>query len=143
MRARYLKAFLFLAALAAPSAACAEDAPPPAAAVRNAADNGYETLASELRTLEAALPDKKKELVRLRHRWVVGKGRMPNAEEVKKFEEKQAEGKATYKDNPYVNNNPLSTPGMKRQAYLRKVEEIRRDEERIEKLREEMKRLKR
>lgn len=88
----------------------------------------------ELKAIKLALPAKKKELARLRHKWVVAKGRMPSEEELLEFEEKRAKGKATHNDNPYVNKNPLSTPGPARSAYYQKMDEIKKDEDRVRRL---------
>jgi hypothetical protein len=99
-------------------------------------------LAEELKKLQDGLPAKKKELARLHRKWVVVKGRMPTADELKKFEEKQADGEVKIEDNPYVNNNPLSSPGRHREAYYRKLYEIRNDEERIAALQDRLNALK-
>ena len=89
------------------------------------------TLARELQTIQDALPGKKRELARLRHKWLVAKGRTPSAQEVQDFEQKRAKGATTVADNPYINRNPLSTPAYARTAYFKKLEEIKQDEERI------------
>ena len=84
--------------------------------------------AQELKALQESLAVKKKELARLHHKWTVAKGRVPSKEELKEFEEKRAKGKATMEDNPYINKKPLSSPGLSRQAYYQKLEEVRQDE---------------
>jgi hypothetical protein len=94
----------------------------------------YARLGQELQAVTEALADKKKELARLRHKWLVAKGRTPSAEELKEFEKKRAKGNTTVADNPYINKNPLSAPAYARTAYYKKLEEIRQDEERISRL---------
>ena len=122
-----------LPAAAAPAAAsAASDA---SAAVR-AADQ--ERLKTELTRLRAGLATKRKELDRLHHKWSVVKGRTPTEEEVEAFEKKRAKGTATFKDNPYVNKKPLSSPGPARIAYFKKLEEVRRDEEKVRQLEQEL-----
>ena len=137
-----------------PSAKSAADAPaeptvsPPAPALPAAQKgsglgNGekpaaYQRLADELQQLQAGLAQKKKDLARLRHRWTVAKGRMPTDQEVKEFEQKRLQGKASAQDNPYVNKNPLSTPGRARQAYFAKRDEMVADEERVRQLEREL-----
>ncbi len=98
----------------------------------------YARLSEELKRLEAGLPAKREDLARLRRKWVAVKGRMPTAKEVKEFEKKRAKGEADFEDNPYVNKNPLSSPGIYREAYYKKLNEIRSDEARIAKLKEEI-----
>lgn len=95
-------------------------------------------LAHELEALKDGLPAKKKELARLYHKWMVAKGRTPTEKELKEFEEKRAKGEATYEDNPYVNKKPLSNPAPARVAYYRKLEEVKKDEARIEQLEREL-----
>jgi len=97
-----------------------------------------ERLKTELMSLRAGLAAKKKELDRLHHKWSVVKGRTPTEEEVEEFEKKRAKGKATFKDNPYVNKKPLSSPGPARIAYFKKLEEVRRDEEKLRQLEQEL-----
>jgi hypothetical protein len=92
----------------------------------------------ELKALKESLPLKKKELARLHHKWTVAKGRVPTPEEIKDFEKKRAKGKVSFDDNPYVNKKPLSSPGLARQAYFKKLEEVRRDEERVRRLEQEL-----
>jgi len=98
----------------------------------------YEKLSGELQTLLNGLAVKKKELTRLRRKWIAVKGRMPSQEELQKFEEKKAEGAVSFEDNPYVNKNPLSSPGIYRKAYYEKLNEIKSDEARIATLRKEI-----
>gem|GEM_PF-5731932 len=105
-----------------------------AAPEQAAAQTDRTALAKELAFLEDALPAKKKELARLHHKWVVAKGRVPTAEEVKVFEQKRAQGTAKFEDNPYVNKKPLSTPGRYRQPYYRQLAEVQKDEARINEL---------
>lgn len=88
-------------------------------------------LARELDALREGLPAKKKELARLHHKWQVTKGRTPSKEEIKEFEKKRAEGKATFDDNPYVNKNPLSPTAPARAAYYKKLQEVQKDEARV------------
>lgn len=107
-------------------------APPP----RDPAERGR--LATELKEVREELAVKRKELERLRHKWTVVKGRTPSEEELKEFEKKKREGKATYKDNPYVNKSPLSSPARARSAYFQKLEEVRKDEERARQLEREL-----
>jgi len=104
----------------------------------NAGQAKYEWLSSELQQLESGLPAKKAELARLHRKWVVSKGRMPTADEIKSFEKKSAQGTVTAADNPFVNRSALSTPGRHRAAYFQKLREIRADEERIATLRNEL-----
>lgn len=101
----------------------------------------YARLSRELETLQEELPNKKKELARLHHKWTVAKGRVPTPEELKDFEKKQAKGKAAFEDNPYINKKPLSTPGLARQAYYKKSEDIRNDEDRIRQLQKDLQQL--
>ena len=96
--------------------------------------NGATTPSGELQSIKQALPAKKQELARLYRKWSIAKGRTPTAKEVEEFEKKRAKGKATFEDNPYINKNPLSTPGVARLAYHKKLEEVRKDEERIRQL---------
>lgn len=110
----------------------------PASSEANGVPAEYARLAEELNQLEAGLPAKREELARLRRKWVVVKGRMPSAEELKKYKDKQAKGKATVEDNPYMNKSPLSSPGLYREAYFNKLNEIRGDEARIARLKDEL-----
>ena len=110
----------------APSAAAPEGAaavagttPPPD---RKAA------LAAQLNKVRAELAVEKKELARLRHRWMVKKGRTPTLEEAKSFQKLLAEGKTTERNNPYLAKSPLSAPGSARAAYYKKLEEVQKDE---------------
>ena len=117
----------------APAAApqAVQGAPSP---VTHAVSADQARLSAELQGLREGLEAKKKELDRLHHKWSVAKGRTPSAEEVEEFEKKRAKGKATFKDNPYVNRKPLSSPAPARIAYFKKLEEIGRDEERVRQL---------
>ena len=81
---------------------------------KRAKQEEHARLSLELKEIREALPAKKQELERLHHKWVVSKGRMPTGEELKDFEKKRAKGKATFKDNPYINKKPLSSPGIAR-----------------------------
>lgn len=130
-------------ALSMPCNSGADTGPPSAqaAAEGNAGQVQYERLSSELLQRESGLPAKKAELARLHRKWVVAKGRMPTAKELKKFEEKMAKGQVKSEDNPFVNKNPLSTPGRYRVAYFQKLDEIKADEERIATLRHEIRAL--
>lgn len=110
----------------------------PASSEAKAQPAEYARLAEELNLLEAGLPAKREELARLRRKWVVVKGRMPSAEELKEYKEKQSEGEATVEDNPYMNKSPLSSPGLYRAAYFNKLDEIRSDEARISRLKDEL-----
>lgn len=100
----------------------------------NAVSADKARLSAELQGLRVGLEAKRKELDRLHHKWSVAKGRTPSQEEVEEFEKKRAKGKATFKDNPYVNRKPLSSPAPARIAYFKKLEEIGRDEERVRQL---------
>lgn len=111
-------------------------APSPAS---NVASAGQAGISAELQGLREGLEAKRKELDRLHHKWSVAKGRTPSKDEVEEFEKKRAKGKATYKDNPYVNKKPLSSPAPARNAYYKKLDEIRNDEERVRQLELELK----
>ena len=103
----------------------------------------YEGVAQELKTLREGLAAKKTELAQLRHKWTVTKGRVPTEKELKEFEKKKAKGEAKPEDNPYYNKSPLSSPGRWREAYYKKLEEVRKDEERAATLERELEGLKR
>ena len=120
------------AAVAAPAASAAPD---DSQTVRS---EEKERLEAELKSLQAGLATKKKELDRLHHKWSVVKGRTPTEKEVEEFEKKRAKGTATFKDNPYVNKKPLSSPAPARTAYFKKLEEIGRDEEKVRQLEQEL-----
>jgi hypothetical protein len=94
--------------------------------------------ARELTALREGLAAKKEELAKLHHRWMVSKGRTPTAAELKEFEKKRAKGAVKPEDNPYVTKSALSTPGRWREAYYKKLEEIKRDEERAARLEQEL-----
>ena len=119
---------------------------PPAASLPTGGDTGvkqaqYARLSRELKAIQEALPGKQEELARLRHKWTVAKGRTPTAGELKEFEKKRAKGRVSVEDNPYINKNPLSTPGPARMAYYKKLEEIRKDEESIRQLEKDLSRM--
>jgi len=137
---RTIKLFIVILAFSTPFTARADSGGPSTQTAHdgNAGQTKYERLSNELRQLESGLPAKKTELVRLHRKWVVAKGRMPSAEELKTFEEKSAEGAVKVEDNPYVNKSALSTPGRYRVAYFQILEEIRADEARITTLRNEL-----
>lgn len=90
----------------------------------------YERVSAGLKTLREALTEKRTELAKLHHKWMVSKGRTPTKEELKEFEKKRAKGEVKTEDNPYVNKTPLSSPGHWRAAYYQKLEEIKKEEER-------------
>ncbi|UFS70923.1 hypothetical protein LPW11_01765 [Geomonas sp. RF6] len=98
----------------------------------------YARLRQELKGAETGLVAMREELPKLRHKWVVKKGRTPTEKEIKEFEEKLAKGKAKPEENPYYNQTPLTTPAPARAAYYAKLEEIRRSEERIARLKQEL-----
>lgn len=98
----------------------------------------YKKLSNQLKTLQDGLPAKKDELVKLRHKFVVRKGRVPSAKEIKKFESKRTSGSDTAVQNPYVNKNSLTSVGPARAAYYQKLEEVRMDEARIQQLQKEL-----
>jgi hypothetical protein len=115
--------------------------PPPAPADTTGEDSiraARVRLGEELQKLRDGLPVKREELERLRRKWVTRKGRTPTAEEIKIFNEKKAAGEAKEEDNPFFNKNPLSSPGIQREAYYKKLEEIRSDEARILALQKEL-----
>lgn len=124
---------------AAPAAVAPAAAPAAPAAVADKAATGEKAkLAAELEKLREGLEQKRKELDRLQHKWTVAKGRTPTEKEIEEFEKKRAEGKATFKDNPYVNKKPLSNPAPARAAYYAKLEEIRRDEAKVQELEQQL-----
>jgi hypothetical protein len=91
----------------------------------------YQALAQELKSLQDGLAAKQVELAKLRHKWMVSKGRTPSKEEIAEFEKLQAKGSAKFEDNPYINKSPLSSPGRWRVAYREKLAEIDKDKEAI------------
>jgi hypothetical protein len=105
---------------------------------QNALEARRAELGRDLQKLQDGLPAKRTELEQLRRKWTVIKGRTPSAEEIAEFEKKRAKGEAGEKDNPYINRNPLSTPGPAREAYFRKLDEIRTDEALVSQLRKEL-----
>ncbi len=112
----------------------AEKAAAPSAAAPAAKSVRQTELNRELGTLEEGLPVKKKELAEIHRKWLVSKGRTPTKKELEEFEKKRKKGEAKFKDNPFINKNPLSSPGRNREAYYKKLTEIRQDEKRIEEL---------
>lgn len=102
-------------------------------------DTKEQRLAQELKMLREGLAIKQVELAKLRHKWIVSKGRTPTEEELKIFEEKRASGEVKAEDNPYVNKTPLSSPGRWRAAYYKKLAEINKDKERLIRLEHELK----
>lgn len=140
MLPRIITLCITILALSMPSTARADSGSPSALAVTegNSGQAKHARLSNELRQLESGLPAKKAELARLHRKWVVAKGRMPTAEELKTFNEKSAEGTVKVEDNPFVNKSALSTPGRHRIAYFQKLDEIRADEKRIATLRNEL-----
>jgi hypothetical protein len=119
---------------ASPAAAPANSSSSATTGATGAKPGQHGTPSGELQSIKQALPAKKQELARLYRKWSVAKGRTPTAKEVEEFEKKRAKGKATFEDNPYINKNPLSTPGIARLAYHKKLEEVNKDEERIRQL---------
>jgi hypothetical protein len=96
----------------------------------------YDALTRELKKIQDALPGKKDELAQLHHKWMILKGKTPTPDEIAAFEKKRAQGAVSVEDNPYVNKNPLTSPGLGREAYYKKLEEIRQDEERVSRIRQ-------
>lgn len=94
----------------------------------------FTSLRQELKTLEEGLPAKQDELNALHRIWVLSMGRLPTDKELQAFAKKQQEGATTVEDNPYVNKNPLSSPGRNREAYYKKLAEVQQDEARIKEL---------
>jgi hypothetical protein len=103
----------------------------------------YQSLVQELKVLRDGLTEKQAELVKLRHKWTVSKGRTPTEQEVKDFEAKRAKGEVTVEDNPYVNKSAISSPARARAAYYQKLAEIKKDRERVLHLEQELDALKR
>ncbi|HBG04625.1 MAG: hypothetical protein A2075_06925 [Geobacteraceae bacterium GWC2_58_44] len=123
----------------APPTTSSATAPEESAKQENGAkQEKHARLSRELQAIRQALPAKKQELARLYRKWSVAKGRTPTEEEIKEFEKKRAKGEATFEDNPYINKNALSTPGPARQAYYKKLAEIKKDEERVRQLEKEL-----
>ena len=123
---------------APPPAVSAPSRAPSSPVEQSAREAQRADLGRELQKLQDGLTVKMKELDQLRRKWMLAKGRTPSAKEIAEFEKKRSQGKAGEKDNPYVNRNPLSTPGLAREAYYRKLDEVRQDEERIDRLRKEL-----
>ena len=97
-----------------------------------------QSLVLELKALQEGVAVKEAELAKLRHKWMISKGRTPTEEEVKEFEKKRAKGEATAEDNPYVNKNPLSTPARWRAAYYKKLAEVKKAKEQVLRLEQEL-----
>ena len=124
-------------------------------------------LGRERQKLQDSLATKRKELDQLRRKWTVAKGRTPAPKEIEEFEKKRAKGLVTDKDNPYIRRTPtpkeieefekkrakgpvsdkdnpyiiqgpFGMPGLAREAYYRKLDEVRQHEERIDRLRKEL-----
>jgi hypothetical protein len=95
-------------------------------------------LTEELKKLQEGLLAKRKEAARLHRKWVVTKGRMPGKDELADFEKKRVKGEVPIGENPYVNKSPLSSPGLYRRDYFLKAEEIKRDEEHVGRLQNEI-----
>jgi hypothetical protein len=106
-------------------------------------DEKIQNLDKEVKLLQEGLEVKQAELAKLRHRWMVNKGRTPSADEIKDFEAKRAKGEDKLEDNPYVNKNALSSPSRWRAAYYEKLAEINKDKERLNLLEQELDSLKR
>jgi hypothetical protein len=102
----------------------------------------YQALDQELKMLRDGIAVKEAELARLHHKWTVNKGRTPPADEVKAFEAKRAKGPVKVEDNPYINKNPLSSPGRWRAAYYEKLADVNKDKERANSLEKELDALK-
>lgn len=92
-------------------------------------------LETELQHLLDGLPGKRTELGNLRRKWIGLKGRTPTPKEIAEFEKKKAKGPVSFADNPYYNKNPLGAPGRAREAYYRKLADVKKDEERIAEIR--------
>ena len=141
----YLKFFALILMLSFSAASQAADQVPSSASASEAAPLVYKGSGNQdqmlLRDLQGArqeLAVKKRELARLYRKWLVAKGRTPTQEEIKEFEEKLAKGEAKLEDNPFINKNPLSSPVPARMAYYKKLEEVKRDEERIRQMEREL-----
>ena len=119
---------------ASPAAATAASSSSATTGATGATSGQHGIPSGELQSIKQALPAKKQDLARLYRKWSVAKGRTPTKKEVEEFEKKRAKGKATFEDNPYITQNPLATPGVARLAYHKKLEEVRKDEERIRQL---------
>ncbi len=121
-----------------PTASQASSSGQAAGTGKSAKQAEYERLQQELAALREGLSEKKKELAKIHHKWLVIKGRNPSQKELKDFEEKRKKGPVAVADNPYINRNPLSTPGRYREAYYKKQAEIKQDEEQIDRLNAEI-----
>jgi hypothetical protein len=98
----------------------------------------YQNLVQEIKTLKEGLIVKQEELAKLRHKWIVSKGRKPTNAELKDLGENMAKGEVKVDDNPYVNKTPVSSPAHWRAAYYEKLAEITRDKERLVLLEKEL-----
>ncbi|MBJ6726695.1 hypothetical protein [Geomesophilobacter sediminis] len=99
----------------------------------------YRRLRTALKETQEELDRNRAELARLKHRWIVQKGRLPTAKEIKEYEEKLAQGKKVKpEENPYVNRNPLSSPARARAAFYGKLEEVRREESHLKQLNDDL-----
>jgi hypothetical protein len=97
-------------------------------------ESAADKLCKELKSLRQGIAVKTDQLAQLRHRWAVVKGRTPSPQELKDFAAKQAKGKVTPEDNPYVNKSSLSVSAPARTAYYKKLQEIQGDQERLREL---------
>jgi hypothetical protein len=136
---RYFWIIVTILALSAPAMALADNATVSdgKAASGGAASNQAkpEAATQELQALKDALPAKKKELAKLRHKWAVMKGRKPTGAELKELEDflNSHKGPVSFEGNPYINKNQsVSAPA--RMAYFKKLQEIQMNEERIHQL---------
>jgi hypothetical protein len=110
--------------------------PPPN--VRSAVQDEYDSLDAELQKLQESLPAKKNELDQLRRKWTRMKGRTPAPKEIAEFEKKLAKGQVSATDNPYVNKSSLGAPGLAREAYYKKLDEIKTDEALVGEIRKKL-----
>lgn len=144
MKRGWMVGFLIAALAAVPAGA--QPAPPagqgPAATgfgtSQAAGTAGSEGLVRELNRLREGLKAKESELAKLRHKWLISKGRNPTKEEVEAFEKKRQKGEAKLEDNPYINKSPLNSVARCRAAYFEKLEETNRDKETIKKLEQQL-----
>ena len=91
----------------------------------------HQSLVQEIKMLKEGLIVKQDELAKLRHKWIVSKGRKPTEAELKDLGENMAKGEVKVDDNPYVNKTPVSSPARWRAAYYVKLAEITKDKERL------------
>ncbi|QWV98420.1 DUF4124 domain-containing protein [Geomonas nitrogeniifigens] len=129
-----------------PEAPAAPPAAKEAAAAATAADaesTQRARVAAELAQARSGLEGKKQELQKLHHKWMVTKGRTPTPDEAREFQKQLAEGKTTDEKNPYVSKNrALSSSSAARAAYYKKLEEVREDDARVQRLERELEALK-